>query len=295
MIKVIIINGCDSGFFGMMKDSLDSLERLNLRVEADFGILDLGLLDEQVKYCEDRGYIIKKPHWTMSIPNELRKNHQLGLVARTDLREYFPGYDIYLWFDADAWAQTPEFFFELTEGASQRGAALIAENGPGYKKDFTYAKWWYGNMIAAYGLRKGLYVASQPVFNIGIMALASNAPHWDVWKRYYQEFINTREKVNNQHSFNAAVRLENLDFHLAPARCNWITVLSDPTWNPERRMLCEPNKESKPLSVIHMAGPNKSKIYNLRQTSGGMHMTSLTYEAIIANNSVSEKLQIENS
>ena len=281
MNKVIIINGCDSGFFGMMKDSLDSLERLNLRVEADFGILDLGLLDEQVKYCEDRGYFIKKPHWTMSIPNELRKNYQLGLVARTDLREYFPGYDIYLWFDADAWAQTPEFFYELTEGASNRGAALIAENGPGYTKDFAYAKWWYGNMVASYGLMKGLYVASQPVFNIGIMALASNAPHWELWKRYYQEFINTREKVNNQHSFNAAVRLENLDFHLAPARCNWITVLSDPAWNPETRMLCEPNEDAAPLSVIHLAGPDKSKEYDLKQTNYGSYKTRLTYNEII--------------
>ena len=44
-----------------------------------------------------------------------------------------------------------------------------------------------------------------------------------------------------------------------------------------------------------MAGPNKSKIYDLLQTSGGKHMTSLTYKAIIANNSESEKSQIANS
>lgn len=295
MKKTIIINGCDKNFYSYMVESLDSLVDLKLHEKAAIGILDLGLDFTQAQELKNKGYYVVKPTWTMSVPESIRKQHQLGLIARTDLRDYFPGYDVYLWFDADAWAQTPEFFYELTEGASNRGAALISENGPGYRKDFAYAKWWYGNMVASYGLMKGLYVASQPVFNIGIMALASNAPHWDVWKRYYQEFINTREKVNNQHSFNAAVRLENLDFHLAPARCNWITVLSDPTWNPETRMLCEPNKGSKPLSVIHMAGPNKSKIYNLRQTSGGMHMTSLTYKAIITNNSVSVKSQIENS
>jgi len=44
-----------------------------------------------------------------------------------------------------------------------------------------------------------------------------------------------------------------------------------------------------------MATPNKSKICNLCQTSGGTHMTCLTYIAIIANNSESEKSQIANA
>lgn len=263
-----------------MVESLDSLVRLKLNEKAAIGVLDLGLDPAQIQELRDRGFNVVKPDWTMSVPASIRKKHQLGLIARTHLREYFPGYDVYMWFDADAWAQTPEFFHELTEGALNRGAALIAENGSGYKKDFTYAKWWYGNMIAAYGLIKGLYAASQPVFNIGIMALSSNAPHWEAWKRYYQEFIDKRKRVNNQHSFNAAVRLEKLDFHLAPARCNWITVLSDPYWNPEIQMLCEPNSRATPLSVIHLAGPDKSKDYILKQIKGGSYTTKLTYETI---------------
>ena len=263
-----------------MVESLDSLVALKLHEKSAIGILDLGLDFTQAQELKNKGFYVVKPTWTMSVPESIRKQHQLGLIARTDLRDYFPGYDVYLWFDADAWAQTPEFFYELTEGASNRGAALIAENGPGYTKDFAYAKWWYGNMVASYGLMKGLYVASQPVFNIGIMALASNAPHWELWKRYYQEFINTREKVNNQHSFNAAVRLENLDFHLAPSRCNWITVLSKPFWNSATKMLCEPHKKGLPLSVVHMAGPDKEKKYSLNRCSGGKITTSLKYKEI---------------
>lgn len=264
-----------------MIESLDSLHLLNLEREADFGILDLGLSDDQSLILKNRGYLVRTPRWTMNIPNSIRKPHQLGLVARTDLREYFPGYDVYLWFDADAWAQTPEFFYELTQGALKHGAAIIRENGSGYRKDFMYAKWWYGNMVASYGLVKGLKAALQPVANIGIMALSSNAPHWEVWKKYYQKFINKRGKVNNQHSFNAALVLEKLDYYCAPARCNWITVLSDPYWNPQTEMLCEPNQVATPLSVIHLAGPEKSKKYNLKQTGGGFYTTKLTYYEIV--------------
>jgi hypothetical protein len=216
----------------------------------------------------------------MSIPKENRREHQLGLVARTVLREYFPGYEVYLWFDADAWAQTPEFFYALTDGARKFGAAVIFEDGTGYKKDFAYAKWWYGNMVAAYGFTKGLKIALQPVINIGILALSADAPHWDAWIKYYTLFIQKRKKANNQHSFNAAVVLEKLPFYKAPARCNWITVLSDPVWNPQTKMLCEPNSELNPLSVIHLAGPNKGKIYDLYKTCGGKYQTPLTYEKI---------------
>jgi len=281
MSKTIIVNGCDSRFFEMMQESLDSLERLNLRQKADMGILDLGISENQIQYLLKRGYIVKKPRWTMNIPDSIRKPHQLGLVARTDLREYYPGYDIYLWFDADAWSQTPEFFHELTQGALKHGAAIIREIGSGYRKDFIYAKWWYGNMVASYGVVKGRKVALLPVANIGIMALSSNAPHWEVWKKYYQKFIDKRGKVNNQHSFNAALVLEKLDYYCAPARCNWITVLSDPFWNPKTKMLCEPNQGAAPLSVIHLAGPGKSKKYNLKQTNGGFYRTKLTYHEIV--------------
>ena len=139
-MKNIIINGSDSKFFNLMMESINSLISLKLQEKADFGILDLGLNEFQVKELQKLGFIVVKPAWTMNVTVNIRRQHQLGLVARTHLREYFPGYDVYLWFDADAWAQTPEFFHELTEGALNRGAALIAENGSGYKKDFTYAK-----------------------------------------------------------------------------------------------------------------------------------------------------------
>lgn len=278
--STIIITGCDAKFFPFMEECLNSLVALNLDSRADIAVLDLGLTPEQVAMLQARGFAVKVPEWTMKVPDEIRVQHQLGLVARTGLREYFPGYNVYLWFDADAWAQTPEFFDELVEGAKAKGAGVIRENGSNYKQDWVYTKWWYGNMVASYGFIKGLKVATRPVINIGILSLSDTAPHWDAWVRYYQEFINRRGRVNNQHSFNAALELEHLPSHLAPARCNWITTLSDPYWNPETKMLCEPNAGAKPLSVVHMAGPDKKKTYQLKMPAGGVFPTDLTYNTI---------------
>jgi hypothetical protein len=46
-------------------------------------------------------------------------------------------------------------------------------------------------------------------------------------------------------------------------------------------MLCEQNKLAIPLSVVHLAGPDKNKAYTLRQTSGGTFKTKLTFNEII--------------
>ena len=277
---VIVINGCDEKFFPYMDESLRSLEALHIPDRADMGILDLGLSDDQVSSLRARGYIVKKPVWTLALPETMREQHQIGLVARTALRDYFPGYKVYLWFDADAWAQTSEFFDLMVEGARKTGAAVICEDGVGYKMDFIYAKWWYGNMMAAYGIFDGFKVAQKPVINIGMLALSDTAPHWEAWLNYYLEFVKRRNRVNNQHSFNAAVVLENLPCAKLSARCNWIPVLGVPVWNPENRMLCEPGKNGKPVSVIHLAGPDKKRLYKLDQVGGGCVETSLTWEAI---------------
>lgn len=277
---VIIINGCDENFFPYMEESLQSIFALNLHKRADIGILDLGLSQPQIAALQAMGCTVVKPTWTLSLPETMRAEHQIGLVARTALRDYFPGYKVYLWFDADAWAQTPEFFDALVNGAREKGAAVICENGAGYGRDYLYTRWWFGNMMAAYGPLRGFRVALKPVINIGIMALSDTAPHWEAWLRYYTDFVERRKRVNNQHSFNAAVRLANLPCAFVSSRSNWITVLSAPAWDPKRKLLCEPDKAAKPLSIVHLAGPDKKRVYRLKQTTGGTIDAVLTFNEI---------------
>ena len=106
--SVIIITGCDAFFYPFMEEALKSLMALGLEKQADIGILDLGLDPGQLQVLQAQGCIIRQPEWTLDVPEEIRVNKMLGLVARTALREYFPGFSVYLWFDADAWAQTPQ-------------------------------------------------------------------------------------------------------------------------------------------------------------------------------------------
>ncbi len=272
--QVIVLTGCDANFFPFMEECLESLLAQNIDQKADIGILDFGLSPEQVASLKARGYAVLIPSWTIPVPEDQKVPYKVGFVARTALRDYFPGYQVYLWFDADAWAQTPEFFIQLVEGAKSSGAGIVREDGLGYSRNFLYNKWWYGHLVAAYGIR-GFKVAWKPAINIGILALADTAPHWDAWIRHYTFMIEKRQKINmDQHAFCAAVELENLPVSKVPARCNWIATLSPPRWDGNVRLFCEPEKGGLPLSVVHLAGPDKKRVYPLDQVE-----TALTYPA----------------
>jgi hypothetical protein len=279
--REIIITGGDAHFFPWMFAAISSLRAHAETSALDLGIIDQGLTDEQRAQLGALGCKIVQPQWTLPVPQEARQLRNIGLVARTALRDYFTGYEVYLWFDADAWMQTPEFVAAYIDGARQRGASVATENGPGYRKTFADLKWWTGNMVASFGVIDGLRCSFITSINIGVLCLKDTAPHWAEWQRFYTLALQRTGKVNmDQHAFLAAVHLGSLPTTFLPARFNWLPHLSCPVWNPETRLLCEPAAPHRPLSVIHLAGPRKDRPYELTRLNGGSLATSLTYPAM---------------
>lgn len=281
MRKEIIITGGDANFFPFMFAAIESLRAHQETAARDLGVIDQGLTPEQRDRLAALGCTIVRPEWTLPVPQEARSLRNIGLVARTALREYFPGYRVYLWFDADAWMQTPEFVNAYIEGALAKGAAVATEDGPGYRKPLSDIRWWVGNMVASFGVVDGLRSSIATSINIGVVALTDTAPHWDAWKRLYTRALERTGKVNmDQHAFLAAIVVERLPTTFLPSRFNWLPHLSCPIWNPELRLLCEPVAPYRPLSVIHLAGPRKDRPYELARLNGGSFATSLTYPAM---------------
>ncbi|WP_456674947.1 hypothetical protein [Bradyrhizobium sp. RDM12] len=232
--------------------------------KVDIGIIDHGFSAEQATKLRAFGYRLVVPEWTLNVPTDLRNPKQMGLVARTALRDYFPGYRVYLWFDGDAWAQTPEFLLAYLEGAASRGTAVAPENGTGYRPTLAERRWWVGNMIAAFGVMRGLRLGLETSVNIGIVALSDISPQWEAWINRYQQAIDRTGKLNlDQHAFQAAMRLDTSGAALVSPRFNWICTLSTPVWDQSRKLLCDPGEPHEAISVVHLAGPNKLRKYEL--------------------------------
>ncbi len=280
MKNTIVLTGCDAKFYPYMEECLLSLLDMGIDGKADIAILDLGLSADQIAKLSSMGFMVKTPTWPDYVPESLRAPfYNIGLVARTALRDYFPGYSVYLWFDADAWAQTPEFFDALVDGARARGAAVIREDGANYKRDLMYSKWWFGNMIKSYGVKDGIGVCVNPTINIGVMALSDKARHWNEWIELYKKSICNTNKINmDQHAFNYSIDKHKTEHSKLDAIHNWLPSLSVPKYDEENKRLVSPDK--KVISVIHLAGPNKDKVYNIRTLSGDTLQTPLTYKSI---------------
>jgi hypothetical protein len=278
--KEVIVTGGDANFFPFLLSALESLRGDPATAEKDCGVIDQGLTPAQREELTALGCKVVAPEWTLPVPIERRELRSIGLVARTALRDYFPGYQVYLWFDADAWMQTPDFLPAFVDGARAYGAAVALENGTGYRRSLRDLRWWCGNMVASYGFA-GIRLALETSINVGVLCLTDTAPHWDAWKRAYCTALARQGKVNlDQHAFLAAIYLDQLPTALLPARFDWLPHLSCPVWNPETGLLCDPAPPYEPLSVVHLAGPDKGRFYRVPVLGGGALTTALTYEVM---------------
>jgi hypothetical protein len=283
--KTIIMTGGTEEFYPFVRECVDSLIDVGVLERADLGLIDHGWTPEQVASFRGQAKTIVKPTYAdlgMRIPENLQLARSLNLVARSDLPSVFPGYDVYLWFDADAWAQTADFFDVYVDAAARTGFAVAKDEGYGYKVSAEDRRWWVGNYMLGFGVIDGLRGGLlNKAVNIGMVAIHRDAPHWARYRQRHQATIDKTGKINlDQHACHAALVLDKLPVEYVPATCNWQTTLSMPQWDPKARVLREPRPGGEVLSVIHLAGKNKRDIQTLRTTDGGTTESALTYHAI---------------
>jgi len=285
--KTIIMTGGTSVFYPFIRECVDSLIATGMLERADLGILDHGMEPEQIATFRGQATHIVKPTWAelgMRVPERHQEDRHINLVARSDLPALFPGYDVYLWFDADAWAQTADFFDVYVDGAMEQGLAVAKENGFRYNPSFVERRWWIGNYFLGFGLVDGMRggVLFDPI-NIGLVAIHHDAPHWKRYRERHQATIDRTGKINlDQHSCHATIALDGMPAKFVHARHNWLPILSRPTWDAGRNLLCDPAPGGEPLSVIHLAGPDKMAKRKLRVLGGGEISIPLNYHAFVA-------------
>ena len=277
--RAILISGADMAYFPMLESALESLDAAGCLSRLSLGLFDFGLAAEQLARLQRREVRIIKP--SVKLPGSLEAKSSTCAISdfvRMELREFFPGFDVYLWFDADAWCQTPEFLEPYLFGAKRLGAAVARENGIGYRFSEVEKVWWTGRMVPFFGPVWGRYLTWRRSINIGLLALAANAPHWSDWKRRYHEAIDRTDILDvGQHAFFAAIHLDRQGAAFVPARFDWICTLSPPAWSSERALYCEPGGRYRPISVMHLAGPAKTREYDLPTTDGHTIRAVLTY------------------
>ena len=105
-MKFILVSAADAAYFPLLRDLVTSIRAQPRGAAAEIGVLDLGLAADQIAWLTARGAAIVAPGWDVEFPGrEQTPSSFKAQISRPFLPQHFPGYDAYMWIDADAWLQ----------------------------------------------------------------------------------------------------------------------------------------------------------------------------------------------
>jgi hypothetical protein len=278
--RTVIVTAADEKFFSLLQGLLLSIRDKRTADGFSIGVLDVGLTAEQLAWLGDFADLVVVPEWDLQVPDEVRSQRpEMSLTARPFLPKYFPGFDVYLWIDADVWVQEWSGLDLYIAGANANALAATAEVHRAYRPGGVVTKWRYDAFKAAYGVKVAQALVLASHINAGVFALKRDAPHWEVWADCLRQAIENSgtARKSNQMSLNYAVHVRRLPVQLLPATCNWTCNLALPMWDEKKHRYCEPFLPYEPIALMHLTANTKDKEFKIGTTSGKVRKTSLRY------------------
>ncbi len=283
--RTILISGADAGYWPLLSGLLHSIESSARKEGVSIGVLDFGLAPEQLERLRRCGAIVVAPGWDYSLAHFRQPAPATfkAMTARPHLPRYFPGYELYVWLDADCWVQDWQAIRALAASARQWSFAVVPEVHRSYSGfyaqtpvlDFLFTCYntCFGQEVAATQIHHSL-------LNSGVFVAAGAAPHWGVWHKHLAAVLQRLQEpffFAEQTALNYAVRHEKLPAALLPAQCNWMCNRALPFLALDGKTLVEPAPPHLPLGVIHLTANTKHGLWPVVDLAGQTHMRVLTH------------------
>ena len=281
---LLIVSGADSAYFPLLRDTVLSVRAR--RPDAAIGILDVGLAPDQRQWLAERVTALVRPGWDIDFPERAQlPEGRKAQFARPFLPRHFPGWETYLWIDADAWLQDWRAIDMYAAAAGRGRLAIVPEIDRAYKRHYKRPKLFgmnlaWKNYREAFGWRVADRLGRNPMVNCGVFALRGDAPHWQCWARIMKGVAQrTRFFFVEQTALNYAIFAEHLPVDFLPAYCNWMPGDAAPAFDAERGVFVEPYSPHEVIGIMHLAGAEQKRgIFRLsRLDDGGVVETSLRY------------------
>jgi len=289
----IVITATNDLYLPLALGLLRSLRALCFSVPFDIGVLDVGLGENAKAQLAAFDVKIVPACVDFEYPDREAWEKQLqgfrAMTARPFLPSYFPDYDVYMWIDADAWAQTPEAIDTMLAGAGAEDDLFIAsEIDRDYKPYFLSSQpWeyhlkWYRANFPADAVAK---ISPRPMLSDAVFAMRANSPVWKAWSDVYTACLQrvakmTREQfMGDQLSLNMAVYTQGFPLKIMPAEFNWLTLYALPMFDEEKSLFVRPTPPRTAISIMHLTHAKKVRSFDIATTSGGVVSRTLLNEA----------------
>ena len=278
MKKNVIISLADSNYFELLNELVDSISSFEERKNVAICILDAGLTEQQRNILSKKVDEIKSAEWDIEVSSSKVKDREWlkSQVSRAFLPRYFPGYDKYLWIDADAWVNSWYAIELYFKGCDDKKLAIATSADRAYGRVLR-ADWFFRSFAriksqnykhaksSGFSEKIAREVALKPHLNIGVFALQSNAPHWEVWQKNLKKALSSGKIWGSEQiAMNITIYSDKLDVEILPAYCNW-TLIEALKFDEKRNTLVEPYLPNHEIGIVHFAGKNNDEIRNNKE------------------------------
>ena len=213
-MKTIICTAANQPFASLAVDLINSIRNKPESADIAIGLLDTGL-DPGVAN-QFRGLVthLVSPGWDvdfaaiatqeLAAPSETWLSNNRGyqaMTARPSLPRHFPGYELYIWIDADCWLQEWTVIDLLTRGAQDGSICITAELDRAYLQFHDTGKltdWSNQVHVDFHGEEIGGRLRNFPILNSGVFALRADSPLWARWHEV-MEGILARKRDSHPH------------------------------------------------------------------------------------------------
>jgi len=275
MKENVIISLADSNYFELLNELIDSIKSFDQSKDLAICIMDAGLHKDQIEVLEKKVDQIIKAEWDIEVPDSKVKGKEWykSLVSRAFLPKYFPGYEKYIWIDADAWVNSWYAIELYLKGCENKKLAIATSADRSYGR-LLRAEWIFGNFAriksqnykhaksSGFSEKIAREVALKPHLNIGVFSLEKDAPHWDTWQKNLKKALSSgRIWGSEQIAMNITIYSDNLDVEILPAYCNW-TLIDGIKFDKKNNTFVEPYLPNHEIGIIHFAGKNNNQIRN---------------------------------
>lgn len=302
MPNPLIVSASNDEYLDLLDGMLASIGgRL---ADFDLGIIDLGLSDAGKDRIRARKTNVHfaRAEWRRTFPGiDKAPEYKKVFVSKPFIPDIFPGYEDYVWVDADIWFQDAGAIDDYVEAGNTRGggAAFGFESSPTYLPQKVQSLEIFGKVFVKdvksyflngtremFGSRIAAEIGMPPILNSGLFHMAGGSPVWRAWqetllaanlKRRHRR----RAQICDQTCLQVALIRRELPHAVMPAVYNWLPFMSAPLIDAETFALLDPAWPHPPIKAVHLVGmkdPENGGI-ELPVTDGRRIRTSLEWAA----------------
>ncbi len=226
-------------------------------------VLSLGLKDTETEWLRQIGVRVETN--TAGIPVfSGAPLYAVAMTCRPWLRDLFPGFELYMWIDADVRIASPgAFMFYLHNAAGNSDAIVITQEvDPTYcfvsnpQIAGNYHREKFRRIKATHGDQLALSMEYFYCFNAGVFAMHRDSLVWEAYQTNIRRAILTEfDHMKEQDAMNIAI-FQTGQVCIAPAIMNWLCSISFPAFDSETSCWVRPAWPQLAIPVLHLTNSN---------------------------------------